>query len=92
MAVHYKQNVYSKTLVCEHNAFWKHAFNAKHLYLKVNFKSHWFSCDHVTFGVTDYPYCKTSLIYQVKIYWKRLLVLQNTRGTSYSQSKVLLYF
>ena len=28
---------YSKTLVCEHNSFQKHACNPKHLYIKVNF-------------------------------------------------------
>ena len=26
-----------KTLVCEHNLFWKHACNPKHLHIKVNF-------------------------------------------------------
>ena len=25
---------YSKTLVCEHNSFWKHACNPKHLYIR----------------------------------------------------------
>ena len=30
--------------------------------------SHGPSCDHVTFGITNYSYCKTSLIYQVKVY------------------------
>ena len=50
------------------------------------------SSDHLTFSVTDYLYCRTSLIYQVKIYWKCLLILENTCRTSYSQSKVLLYF
>lgn len=40
----------------------------KHLYIKVNFKNHWLSCGHVTSGITDGSYCKTSLIYQVKIY------------------------
>ena len=29
--------IYSKTLVCEHNSFWKHACNPKHLYIKANF-------------------------------------------------------
>ena len=28
---------YTKTLICEHNSFWKHAHNLKHLHIKVNF-------------------------------------------------------
>ena len=55
-------------------------------------KNQWLSCDHVTFGVTYYSYCKTSLLYQVTIYYNCLLILQNTCGTSYSQSKILPYF
>ena len=31
-------------------------------------KNHWLSCDDVMFGVTYYSYCKTLLIYQIKIY------------------------
>ena len=31
-------------------------------------RNHWLSCDHVTFGVTYISQCKTSLVYQVKIY------------------------
>ena len=30
-------------------------------------KNHWLSCDHVTFGIAYYLYCKTLLIHQVKI-------------------------
>ena len=41
----------SKTLVCKHNSFWKHAYNPKHLYIKANFKNHWLSCDHATYNV-----------------------------------------
>ena len=54
-------------------------------------KNHWLSWDHVTLGVTYHWYYKTSLVYQVKIYSRCLLILWNTRRTSYSQSKVLLY-
>ena len=54
-------------------------------------ENHWLSCAHVMFSVTDYWYCKTSLIYPDKIYQKCFLVLQNTHRTSYLQSKVLLY-
>ena len=53
-------------------------------------KNHWPSCGHVTFSITYYLYCKTLLVYQVKM--KCWLVLRNTRKTSYSQSKVLLYY
>ena len=60
--------IYSKTLICERDSFWKHACNPKHLYIKANFKNHWLSCDHVTFSVTCYSYCKTSPAYRVKIY------------------------
>ena len=42
----------SKTLVWEHNLFWKHACNPRHLYIKANFKNHSLSCDHVTFSTT----------------------------------------
>ena len=83
--------IYSKTLVCEHTLFWKHTCNPKPLYIKVNFKNHWLSHDHVTFGVTYYSYCKTSLVYQVKIHYKYLLALRNAHRTSCSQPKVLLY-
>ena len=55
-------------------------------------ENHWFSSDHVTFGILYYLCCKTLLVYQVKIYQKCLLVVQNTHRTSYLQSKVLLYF
>ena len=41
----------SKTLVCECNLFQKHTYNPKPLCSKGNFKNHWLSCDHVTFGV-----------------------------------------
>ena len=58
----------SKTLVWEHNSFRKHACNPEHLYIRVNFKSHWLRWDHVTFCVTYYRYYKTSLVYQVNIY------------------------
>ena len=85
-------NKYSKTLVCRHYSFQKHACNAKHLYIKVNFKNYQLTCDHVMCGFTYYSYCKTSLIYQVKICQKRLLVLQNSCRASYLQSKVSLYF
>ena len=57
---------YSKTLVCEHNSFWKHACNPKHLYIKANFKNHWLTCGHVTFGITYYSYCKTCLFIKLK--------------------------
>ena len=43
-------------------------------------KNHWLGCGHVTFGIMYYSYCKTLLIYQVKIYEKSLLVLQNTQN------------
>ena len=59
---------YSKTLVREHNSFPKRACNPKHLYIKANFKKHWLSYGHVTFGIPSDSYCKTSLVYQVKIY------------------------
>ena len=49
------------------------------------------SCDHVTFHIMYYLNCKTSFTYQVEIYWKYLLILWNTRKTSSSQSKVVLY-
>ena len=58
----------SKTLVGEHNSFWKHAYNPKHSYIKANVKNHGLSGDHVTFGVTYYSYCKTLLVYQVKLH------------------------
>ena len=49
-------------------------------------KNHWLSCDHVTFRVTYYSYCKTSLVFHVKRYYKCSPILQNTHRTSYSQS------
>ena len=58
---------YSRTLVCQHNSFWKHGCHPKHSYIKVNFKNHWLRCDHVIFGISYYSYCKTPLVYQVKI-------------------------
>ena len=59
---------YSKTLVCERSSFQKHAYNPQHLHIKVNFKNHWLSCDHVTFTVTYYSlYCKASPADQVKM-------------------------
>ena len=45
----------------------------------------------IMFGITCYSYCKTSLVYRIKIYQKCLLILWNTHRTSYLQSKVLLY-
>ena len=54
-------------------------------------KDHWLSCDHVMFGITYSSYWKTSLVSQVKIYWKYLLVLWNTHRTNHLWSKVLLY-
>ena len=45
---------YSKTLVCKHYSFQKHACNAKHSYNKANCKNHRLSCDHVMFGVMNY--------------------------------------
>lgn len=82
---------YSKTLVCEQDSFRKHACHPKRACIKATFENHRLICDHATFGVT-YDSCrKTSLVCQVKIYWKRLLVLRNIR-TSSSRSKVLLYW
>ena len=83
---------YSKTLVCKRNLFGKRAYNPKHSDIKADLKNHWLPCDHVTFGVPYYLYCKTSLVYQVKNFSKCLLVLQNTHRTSYPQSKAFLYF
>ena len=59
-----EEKVYSKTLVCMHNSFQKHACNPECLYIRANFKNHWLSCDHVMYD----SYFKTSLVYQVKIY------------------------
>ena len=61
-----------------------------HSPVRMREKNCWLSCDHVTVDVM-YSYCQTVLVYQVKIYWKCLLVLQNTHRTNYSQSEVLLY-
>ena len=83
-----QKNIYSKTLVWEHNSFWKHACNPKHLYISQSeFQDHWPSCDHVTSGLIYYSYyysyCKTSLVYQVKIYLEMF-----ARFTEHSQNKL----
>ena len=54
-------------------------------------KNHWLSWDHVTFSIAYYSCCKTSLVYQVKMYYKCFFVSRNTRRTSHLPSRVLLY-
>ena len=80
---------YSKTLVCERNSFWKHAFNPKHSSIKVNSKNYWLSCDHVMLGITYYWYLQVIARGQVKIYEKCLLILWNTHRLNCSQSKIM---
>ena len=58
---------YSKTLVCEHNSFWKHAYNPKHLYIKQNFRNHWLSGDHMTFAVTCYSSARHRSFIKLKL-------------------------
>ena len=87
-----QMNIFTVKPWCVSIIYTRNTCNPKHLYIKAYFKNHLLSCDHVTFGVTVYSYCKTWLVYQVKIYQKYLLILRNTHRTSYSQSKVSRYF
>ena len=53
-------------MVCEHNSFRQNAGHPKHSSIKVDFKNHWLSWDHMTLGITYDSCCRTPLIYQVK--------------------------
>ena len=81
---------YSKTLVCEHNSFQKHACSPKHSYIKVNVRNLWLSCDPVTLGIAYYSSARRRSFIKLKFIRDVCLSCGTRAAPSYSQSKVLL--
>ena len=77
---------YTKTLVCEHNSFRKHACNLKHSYIKVNFKNRWLSCDHV---VMWHSASHTTCITRHHSFIKLKFIRNVCSSVEHSQNKLL---